>query len=109
MREFFCKVALVANLPRCREIPYGHDSPRTDTVWPRSRAKKCPLSRAGICRVERGVSLFGCLFLAAQTWETQLARGRSFGPIFQQEHDQALLHFAGLEAERTASSLVGHL
>src|ERR1700686_1694287 len=53
-RDFFCKLAFFANLPRCHNTPWHFA--RTDIGCPRSRAKKCPLSRAGKCRVEREVS-----------------------------------------------------
>jgi hypothetical protein len=44
-RDFFCKLASFANLPRCHDTPWH--CARTDIGCPRSRAKKCPLSRAG--------------------------------------------------------------
>src|SRR5438128_6123474 len=50
----FCKLAFVAKWPRRHDTPWYFA--RTDIDCPRSCAKKCPLSRAGKCRVEREVS-----------------------------------------------------
>ena len=61
-RDLFCKLAFIANLSRCWDIPERNHFQRTDTRCPLSRAKKCPLSRAGRCRVEREVSFLSHRF-----------------------------------------------